>query len=188
LKSADRCSLLRNTAYVLRLQGDATDARVQLEMLRRLPAFLRKDLAAAEAGAWLDLRIFRPVALPATIWHDQIHDHPGRTSPLWRRSGIDKPLFVHGRLPDRVIPTAIKNDRWYESFSARRRPPTRRAIPTAEIVGRVNDFGDWYQTRAPGSPRNRSPNNGPLMREAMPAMTRLANSTARFHKISARSR
>jgi hypothetical protein len=29
--------------------------------------------------------------------------------------------------------------------SARRRPPTRRAIPTAEIVGRVKDFGGWYQ-------------------------------------------
>src|SRR5580658_6098983 len=29
---------------------------------------------------------------------------------------------------------------------ARRRPPTRRAISTAEIVGRVNDFGSWYQT------------------------------------------
>src|SRR5271170_6516053 len=43
-----------------------------------------------------------------------------------------------------VIPTAIKNDRWHESFLARRRPPTRRAIPTAEIVGRVNDFGGWY--------------------------------------------
>src|SRR5271163_3908249 len=28
---------------------------------------------------------------------------------------------------------------------ARRRPPTRRAIPTAEIVGRVNDFGGWCQ-------------------------------------------
>ena len=31
--------------------------------------------------------------------------------------------------------------------SARRRPPTRRAIPTADIVGRVNDFGGWYNIR-----------------------------------------
>jgi hypothetical protein len=29
---------------------------------------------------------------------------------------------------------------------ARRRPPTRRAIPTDEIVGRVNDFVGWYQS------------------------------------------
>jgi hypothetical protein len=27
---------------------------------------------------------------------------------------------------------------------ARRRPPTRRAIPTAEIDGRVINFGGWY--------------------------------------------
>src|SRR5271170_7429177 len=44
-------------------------------------------------------------------------------------------------LPFKLIPTAIKNDRWHESFLARRRPPTRRAIPTAETVRRVNDFG-----------------------------------------------
>jgi hypothetical protein len=29
---------------------------------------------------------------------------------------------------------------------ARRRPPTRRAIPAAKVVGRVNDFGGWYYT------------------------------------------
>jgi hypothetical protein len=44
------------------------------------------------------------------------------------------------------IPTAIKNDRWHESFSARRRPPIRRAIPTAEIVARANDFRGWYRS------------------------------------------
>src|SRR5277367_6038167 len=49
-----------------------------------------------------------------------------------------------------VIPAALKNDRWYESLFGAPPPSvshgaTRRAIPAAEIVGRVNDFGGWYQ-------------------------------------------
>jgi hypothetical protein len=38
----------------------------------------------------------------------------------------------------------LVNDRWYESFLARRRPPTQRAIPGALISGRVVDKGSWY--------------------------------------------
>ncbi len=41
----------------------------------------------------------------------------------------------------------MKNDRWYESWLARRRRPTRRAIPTAVIDGRVIDHGRWYYAR-----------------------------------------
>jgi hypothetical protein len=38
------------------------------------------------------------------------------------------------------------NNRWDESFLARRRPPTRRAIPRPLIAGRVVDKGSWYHT------------------------------------------
>ena len=52
----------------------------------------------------------------------------------------------------RLTPTVIKNDRWCESLFGAPPPPvsrgaTRRAIPTAEIVERGNDFGGWYHTR-----------------------------------------
>jgi hypothetical protein len=47
--------------------------------------------------------------------------------------------------------------------SARRRPPTRRAIPTAEIIGRVNDFGGWYQTRTSWTTPNDSQDERPLV-------------------------
>jgi hypothetical protein len=33
----------------------------------------------------------------------------------------------------------------YESFVARRRRPTRHAIPATEIAGRVSNCGRWYQ-------------------------------------------
>jgi hypothetical protein len=39
------------------------------------------------------------------------------------------------------MPTAIKNDRWHESSSARRRPPTRRAIPTVRIPAVLMEKG-----------------------------------------------
>jgi hypothetical protein len=97
------------------------------------------------------------------------------THGMCRRSGNSDPIRVHlcssaaktARVRARVLhltreggkrswatldvmPTAIKNDRWHESFSGRRRRlcfhgAIRRAIQTAEIVGTVNDFGGWHQ-------------------------------------------
>src|SRR5277367_4259497 len=71
---------------------------------------------------------------------------PPRFSPrlwaAWRTSSSAS--IIHAR-----IPTVIKNDRWYEPLFGAPPPSvshgaTRRAIPTAELVGRVNDFGGWY--------------------------------------------
>jgi hypothetical protein len=36
--------------------------------------------------------------------------------------------------------------RWYESCFSAAAPPTPHAIPTGEIVGRVNNFASWYQS------------------------------------------
>jgi hypothetical protein len=41
------------------------------------------------------------------------------------------------------------NGDWYESLFARRRRPTRRAIPTARKAVRAGLSGGWYQM--PGS-------------------------------------
>jgi hypothetical protein len=75
-------------------------------------------------------------------------------SPLVPRTV--KPRWCSGLVPISVIvcgvvgPSSVRTDcviklRWYESFLARRRPPTRRAIPGALIAGRVVDKGSWYE-------------------------------------------
>ena len=46
-----------------------------------------------------------------------------------------------------LIPTIIKNDRWYCLGFARRHPPARRTIPTLAGDGRVIACKGWYQMR-----------------------------------------
>src|SRR5277367_3284984 len=77
-------------------------------------------------------------------------DHPPHIGHCVHQTLLPVPQSRPTMSASPVIPAALKNDRWYESsFGA---PPpsvshgaTRRAIPAAEIVGRVNDFGGWYQ-------------------------------------------
>jgi hypothetical protein len=53
-------------------------------------------------------------------------------------------IFVLYQRPFVLTHIGRVNGRWDESFLARRRPPTRRAIPGALIAGRVVDEGSWY--------------------------------------------
>src|ERR1700734_915021 len=58
-------------------------------------------------------------------------------------------------------PLMLTHEEWvnrgrYESLFARRRPPTRRAIPTARWALRVGLSGGWYYTPALGRAAMRS--------------------------------
>src|ERR1700684_3473829 len=103
---------------------------------------------------------------------------PGPVGDRWGRR-------LGGLTPDLYQPPLmLTHEEWvnrgrYESLFARRRPPTRRAIPTARWAVRVGLSGGWYYSRFRATdlitPRGR-PDASPISR-SWASITALAGSS-----------